>query len=353
MNTEIEEKYRKAVNMANSAKTDEKFSEAIALLMEISDVYPKAAYEVFVVFKRCGYTEQAYFYLQLAAVQGYENARVKLGKCLAEGIYFEKNEQEAVKILSEYSENAAALCGLGYVYILAEQIPKDYQKAVQCFVKSAGMGYAQASYNIAVLCSGKIGLERNEKQMFDWLNTAMSQGSADACYYAAYEYYSLGKINNALGCLHKGMQLGHKGCADLYWQLSGQTARKSTAYQSGIYQSEENEAEFSYTGQSDIVYEAEVRRAQEINNRRKAMEAAAVYSGGGFVNYETGFTVDRNGNTIVTDETGFSYSEKMGSMLYDKDTQFLFTNKGTAYFDENMEYMYDNQRAKWSMIIKI
>lgn len=352
MDKETEQKYREAIDMANSAKTDQRFSEAVALLIEISDVYPKAAFEVYMVLKRCGYIDHAYFYLQLAAMQEYERARVVLGKCLAEGIYFKKNEQKAVELLSEYSENAAALCGLGFVYAAGEQLPRDQQKAVRYFAKAAGMGYAQASYNIAMICAGDTGLQRNERQMFDWLNTAISQGSGDACLYAAREYCLIGKNNEALGCLLMGIKLGHEGCAEVYPRLRQQITGNQAVYQSGIYQSEENEAEFSYTGQAGIVHQAEAERAEMIRRRSKAMDAAAAYSGGGFVNYETGFITDRNGNTIVTDESGFSYSEK-GSMFYDEDTQFLFSNHGSAFFDENMQTMYDMQREKWSMIFKI
>ncbi|MCM1055754.1 MAG: sel1 repeat family protein [Bacteroides sp.] len=349
---DTEKKYREAIDKANAAKNDTQFSEAVASLIEISDVFPKAAFEVYMVLKRCGYTEYAYFYLQLAAVQNFEKARVVLGKCLAEGIYFERNEKKAIELLSEYPNNASALCGLGFIYVAGKQIPQDQQKAVALFAKSAGMGYAQASYNIALICAGYTGLKRNEKQMFDWLNTAISQGNGDACFYAAREYSSKGMEKKALSYLYQGVKLGHKGCIEVYSSLRQQISESSAVYQSGIYQSQENEAEFSYTGQADIVHNAEAERAEAIRRRSKSMDAAAAYSGGGFVDYETGFIVDRNGNTIVTDESGFSYSEN-GAMLYDEDSGFLFSNRGTAFFDENMQTMYDMQKEKWSMIFKI
>lgn len=352
MNGEFEEKYRKAIDKANKAETDEQFSEAIALLMEISADYPKAAFEVYVVLKRSGYTEEAYFYLMLSAGQEYEKACVILGKCFAEGIYFKKDEIAAEKLLSKYPENASALCCLGFLYVLGEQIPQDQQKAVGYFVKSSEKGYAQASYNLALMCAGDTGLQRNEKQMFDWLNFAISQGNGDACFYAAQEYYSLGKTNEALSCLLKGMKLGHQGCAEVYPKLRNEISQQQTVYHSGIYQSAENEAEFSYTGQAEIVYRAEAERAETIRRRSKIMDAAAAYSGGGFVNYETGVITDRNGNTIIADESGFAYSEN-GAMYYDEDMQFLFSNHGTALFDENMQYMYDMQKEKASMIFKV
>lgn len=352
MNGELEEKYRKAIDKANIAESDEQFSEAIALLMEISADYPKAAYEVYVVLKRCGYTEEAYFYLTLSAGQEYEKACVEFGKCLAQGLYFEKNEDAAVKLLSKYPENAAALCGLGFVYVSGEQIPRDQQKAVEFFVKSSGMGYAQASYNIALMCAGDTGLQPNEKQMFDWLGIAISQGSGDACFYAALKYYSSGRNNEAISCLTKGIKLGHQGCAQVYPRLKEEISRQQTVYHSGIYQSAENEAEFSYTGQAEIVYRTEMERAETIQRRSKVMDAAAAYSGGGFVDYETGVILDRNGNAIIADESGFAYSEK-GTMFYDNDTNYLFSNQGTVLFDENMQYMYDMQKSKASMVFKV
>lgn len=350
--SELEEKYRQAIDKANKAETDEQFSEAVALLMEISADYPKAAFEVYIVLKRCGYTEEAYFYLTLSAGQDYEKACVVLGKCLAEGLYYEKNEEAALKLLSKYPENASALCGLGFIYTAGEQIPQDQQKAVECFVKSSGMGYAQASYNIALMCAGDTGLQRNEKQMFDWLNTAVSQGSGDACFYAANEYYSLGKANQALSYLLKGMDLGHRGCAEVYPRLKSEISRQHNVFHSGIYQSAENEAEFSYSGQAEFVHQAEAERAETIRRRSKAMDAAAAYSGGGFVDYETGVILDRNGNTMIADESGFVYSQN-GTMLYDNDTNYLFGNQGTVLFDENMQYMYDMQKSKASMIFKV
>ena len=352
MNSEIEEKYKKAIDKANNAKTDEQFSEAVGMLIEIAADYPKAAFEVYLVLKRCGYTEEAYFYLALSAGQDYENACVQLGKCLADGVYFERNEEEAVKLLSKYPENAAALCGLGYVYIAGEQIPHDQQKAVELFVKSSGMGYAQASYNIALMCAGETGLQPNENQMFGWLDTAVSQGSGVACFYAAQKYYSYGKKNDALSYLAKGVELGHQGCAEAYQRLRNEISQQRPVYHSGIYQSSVNEAEFSYTGQAEIVYRAAMERDVEIQQRRKAMDAAAAYSGGGFVDYETGFILDKDGNSIVVDESGFAYSQN-GSMYFDSDTNYLFGNHGTVMFDENMQYMYDMQKSEASMIYKV
>lgn len=354
MNDEYEEKYRKAIDRANSAETDEQFSKAIAQLIEISADYPKAAFEVYIVLKRCGYTEEAYFYLMLSAGQDYEKACVVLGKCFAEGIYFDKNEIAAEKLLSKYPENASALCCLGFLYVLGEKIQRDQQKAVEFFVKSSQKGYAQASYNIALMCAGDTGLQRNEKQMFDWLNVAISQGSGDACFYAAREYHSSGKTMDALSCLLKGIKLGHQGCAEVYPKLRNEISQQHTVYHSGIYQSMENEAEFSYTGQAEIVHRAEAERAEEIRRRSKMMDAVAAYSGGGIVDYETGYIIGRDGNAIIADDLGYAYSYSNNeTMYYDDDTQFLFNKHGTAaIFDEDMQYMYDMQKEKASPIFK-
>lgn len=349
---ELEEKYKTAIDKANKAETDKQFSEAVSMLMDISADYPKAAFEVYVALKRCGYTEEAYFYLTLSAGQDYEKACVILGNCLAQGQYFEKNEEAAKNIWLKYPENGAALCGLGCLYLMGEKITHDQQKAVEYFAKSSGMGYAQASYNIALMCAGETGLQRNEKQMFEWLNTAVSQGSGDACFYAAQEYYSLGKKRDAMNCLVKGMKLGHKGCAEVCPKLRKELSRQHTVYHGKIYQSSTNEAEFSYTGQAELVYRTEAERAETVQRRSKVMDAAAAYAGGGFVDYDTGFIMDKNGNTIIADESGFVFS-KDGAMYYDNDTNYLFGSQGTVLFDEKMQYMYDMQKSKASMIFKV
>ncbi len=346
---EISEIYRKAIKQANEALDEKQFTKALIKLMEISDVCPQAALEVFNIFIRGGYIEQACFYLNLAAAQGYEPANVILGKHLADGIYFERDEKRAVEILSQYPQNASALCGLGYIYLAGVQIPRDPHKAINCLVKSAEMGYSQASYNIALICAGETGLEYNERQMFDWLATAMSQGSGAACFYAARRYAELGRMNESYNCIVRGVQLGHAGCIEVYPRIRQQIMGSSGAYHSGIRQSHFNEAEFSYTGQAEMVRRTEEKRLERIERSRGALDAAAAYSGGGFVNYETGFGIDKDGNSFSVDEMG-GITTAQGAMMYDKENRILMHNDGLVYFDEDMKSMYDSQKKKWSYI---
>lgn len=355
MNTE--QIYAEAVRTGNNATTQKEYLHCVKLLMSIAEHHPKAGYELFVIFKNVfGDIEKACFYLQLSVKLGNPRAEVKLGEYLSQGVYYQRDEATALKLMEPHADSYPyAACAVGCMYIMGEQIPHDHRKGMQYLLKASQMGFAKASLNIALICLGKTEIPPDMSKALDWLVVAADQGSGDACHLALSLYYERGDMKNAYVYAQKGARLGHAQCAQALEILHRELYPKSRGVSLGIYQSTENEAEFSYTGQAQYVQDVEERRAAEAEKRarnRDTMVAVAAQAGGGYVDELTGDVFGNDGKIYHTDmDTHFVSSEK-GSMLFDDSTKTLYGNDNTYHFDKDMTDMYDSQRKKHTAIIK-
>lgn len=346
---EYEKTHDKAIKAVSNARNAKQLNKAVIQLMSIAEYFPRSAYELFILFKNTyADLEKACFYLQLAANGGLDKAIIKLGEYYYKGIYFKKDEPLAIQILEPYAGNIPfAANALGCMYLGGTQTKHDLQKAIGYFSKASAMGYGDASYNIGYICLGNHGVPKNEKQALDWFATAASQGYSQACYVAAVLHAENGNDNDCYNWLLKGADLGHTKCIELLPQIHELLFGKRVEYKDMLRQSTRNNCDYSYTSQKAFVQKLEANEAEREHQRTKAHDsliATAANAGGGYIDYNTGFVFDKDGNEYFADETGFVYSNK-GMQYFDDDAKILYSNNDTTFFDKDMLTMFNSQKS--------
>ena len=161
----------------------------------------------------------------LSAAEDYcePSAQYVLGTFYHDGIYFNKDECEAVNwyLLSANAEHPRGLGILGYCYGEAVGLEKDVKKALHYYHKAAKKGESIAQYNIGYYMEEGISGERDLDKAIYWYKEAARRGNALACNSLGYMheegngvekdydmarayYYKAAVAGNAWGCHNLG-----------------------------------------------------------------------------------------------------------------------------------------------------
>ena len=85
--------------------------------------------------------------------------------------------------------NADAQCNLGKCYYNGEGVKQDYEKAAEWYLKSAEQGDAEAQYNLGICYENGKGVKQDYEKAVEWCLKSAEQGHAEAqfklgeCYY--------------------------------------------------------------------------------------------------------------------------------------------------------------------------
>ena len=69
---------------------------------------------------------------------------------------------------------------VGLLYYTGEEVPQDYGKAFEWFIKSAEQGHIQAQFNVGDMYLKGTGVLQNNQEAFRWFLTAAEQGHVQA-----------------------------------------------------------------------------------------------------------------------------------------------------------------------------
>ncbi len=128
--------------------------------------------------------------LEYCALKGSARAQRRLGGCY----YNKKNYQKAVEwyLKAAEQDDKYAQYNLGYCYDKGQGVEQDYQKAVEWYTKAAEQGNVDAQCHLGVCYINGQGVEKNLQKAVEWYTKAAEQGNAWAqnnlgiCYYNGY-----------------------------------------------------------------------------------------------------------------------------------------------------------------------
>jgi len=114
--------------------------------------------------------------------------------CFSLPVQDARSEETAVRGVkaSERAENTltpAEQFDLGVSYDKGRGVPKDEEKAVYWYTKSAEQGYLDAQYNLAELYYSGTGVKQNYKEAARWYEKAAEQGDPSSQFNLAVLYY--------------------------------------------------------------------------------------------------------------------------------------------------------------------
>lgn len=155
---------------------------------------------------KCCELEKAYeFYIKASENNNFV-AKFNLAKWYEKGIFFKKNIEKAIEIYSLLANagHANSLYRLGHLYDIGEEVPKDLKKAKFYYEKLIEKNDRNAMFNLAMIY-----LKFNEEiEAILLLKKSLKLGNYDSAallgsiyekkedYEKAYEYYTLGAVNN-------------------------------------------------------------------------------------------------------------------------------------------------------------
>src|SRR3972149_3986732 len=88
--------------------------------------------------------------------------------------------------------NALAQNYLGVMYAMGQDVPQDYQEAMQWFRKAAEQGEALAQFNLGLMYARGQGVPQDFQEAMQWFSKAAEQGNAKAKNFLG-EMYAEGK----------------------------------------------------------------------------------------------------------------------------------------------------------------
>eukprot|EP00835_Amoeboradix_gromovi_P005463 NODE_515_length_7357_cov_0.487875.p2 type:complete len:449 gc:universal NODE_515_length_7357_cov_0.487875:2710-4056(+) len=139
------------------------------------------------------------------------SAQYVLGTFYHDGIYFNKDEVEAVKwyTLSANAEHPRGEGILGYCYGESVGLEKDVQKALHYYTKAAEKQETVAMYNIGYYMEEGISGKKDMKKAIYWYKEAAKRGNALAC--------------NSLGYMHEegnGVEKDYAQAKEYYYKAA-------------------------------------------------------------------------------------------------------------------------------------
>jgi len=92
----------------------------------------------------------------------------------------DKAAKSSVVPPSQSTDNASALVLLGKKYLIGEEVPQDFQKALKHFRLAADMGNADAQFFLGNMHDKGYGVAQEYKEALKWYRLAADQGHASA-----------------------------------------------------------------------------------------------------------------------------------------------------------------------------
>ena len=126
-----------------------------------------------------------------AAQSGLPEAQYELGVCYRCGEGTKQNVKEA---LYWYEKAASQGCleayhNIGIIYQNGlEDMPIDYSKAFDCFIKAADEENPDTFFCVGNCYLNGLGVDKNEKAAADWFKKAAEMGEPDAMFHLAWMY---------------------------------------------------------------------------------------------------------------------------------------------------------------------
>jgi hypothetical protein len=90
-----------------------------------------------------------------------------------------RSELEKITRLAEVGDPLAQN-NLGLSYYRGENVPQDFNKALEWYGKATAQGHASAQYNLGVMYKDGRGAEKNLIEAYAWYNLAFAFGDKDA-----------------------------------------------------------------------------------------------------------------------------------------------------------------------------
>ena len=90
-----------------------------------------------------------------------------------------QSELEKITRLAEVGDPLAQN-NLGLSYYRGENVPQDFNQALEWYGKAAVQEFADAQYNLGVMCKDGRGVEKNLIEAYAWHNLAFTFGDKDA-----------------------------------------------------------------------------------------------------------------------------------------------------------------------------
>ncbi len=156
----------------NPIKAFELFASATALGC-IPAIYKFGYYLFYGVVKEN--QQEGFYYIELAAKQGYADAENEIAALYMDGDYVEQNIELALCWWERAAKHGSyvAQFNLGLTSFIGEVVTKDYVRALELFHLSAIHGYADAEHAIGVMYLNGLGVEENKEIALDWLLKAL------------------------------------------------------------------------------------------------------------------------------------------------------------------------------------
>jgi TPR repeat protein len=136
--------------------------------------------------------EQAVFWFEKAAAQGFAEGQFRLGICYINGNSVEPDMEKAVDLLTKAAEQsyADAQFLLGTIYDTGEYgLEQDKEKAAYWYAKSAEQGDNIAQFCLGVYYDNGEGVIQDKEKAVYWYTKSAEQGNDAAQYYLGVCYY--------------------------------------------------------------------------------------------------------------------------------------------------------------------
>ena len=119
------------------------------------------------------------------------------GRALAEGTNETSDLFGTTVTHTRQLSQAEAQFNRGSAYLTGEGVEKDAAKAIECFMKSAELGYPQAQFNLGLCYMNGTGVEQSDKDAAKWFKHAAEQGLKEAYFPLGICYYNLAQYTEA------------------------------------------------------------------------------------------------------------------------------------------------------------
>ncbi|MBO5500869.1 MAG: sel1 repeat family protein [Clostridia bacterium] len=197
-----------------------------AELGEVTSIYNVGVFHYFGYLGEVNY-EEALAWFQKAADQGHAAAHVNLGSMYRAGQGTEVDKEKALEMYQKAAElfqlaaeggNGEAAYNLGVMAQNGEGMEADTAKSMEWYSLSADLGYAKGQTTMGALYLGANGVEEDFDKAFRYFFAAMQQGDLDALYFVGMCFEKgLGTEMDeatAVYCYQMAAELGHQGAAE-------------------------------------------------------------------------------------------------------------------------------------------
>ncbi|KAF9147465.1 hypothetical protein BG015_010901 [Linnemannia schmuckeri] len=118
----------------------------------------------------------------ISASHGDKVAQVALGNMYKEGQGVYRDYQSAMDWYLRAADQsfARAQPNIGVLYHNGQGVPQDFAKAMEWFLKAADQGFADAQFNVGLLYDKGLGVPQDPSKAMEWYQKAVEQRDSDA-----------------------------------------------------------------------------------------------------------------------------------------------------------------------------